>query len=150
MSLLESGENYLEATLMISERKKDVHAIDKVRFSRRTNLDFHALACESALHQRIIGLRMVDILHKSLTLHLGHKSGHRAVHADPEEPHRLSLSENERQRHTKQNSKQYLFHKNRFTQICLQKYIFHRIYETADAPFGLFRNFAVRFFRLAL
>ena len=30
MSLLESGENYLEATLMISERKKDVHAIDVV------------------------------------------------------------------------------------------------------------------------
>ncbi len=30
MSLLESGENYLEAILMISERKKDVHAIDVV------------------------------------------------------------------------------------------------------------------------
>ena len=30
MPLLESGENYLEAILMISERKKDVHAIDVV------------------------------------------------------------------------------------------------------------------------
>ena len=30
MSLLESGENYLEAILMITERKKDVHAIDVV------------------------------------------------------------------------------------------------------------------------
>ena len=30
MSLLESGENYSEAILMISERKKDVHAIDVV------------------------------------------------------------------------------------------------------------------------
>ena len=30
MSLLESGENYLEAILMVSERQKDVHAIDIV------------------------------------------------------------------------------------------------------------------------
>ena len=30
MSLLESGENYLEAILMISEKQKDVHAIDIV------------------------------------------------------------------------------------------------------------------------
>ena len=30
MSLLESGENYLEAILMVSEKQKDVHAIDIV------------------------------------------------------------------------------------------------------------------------
>ena len=30
MPLLESGENYLEAILMVSERQKDVHAIDIV------------------------------------------------------------------------------------------------------------------------
>lgn len=30
MALLESGENYLEAILMISEKQKDVHAIDIV------------------------------------------------------------------------------------------------------------------------
>ena len=30
MPLLESGENYLEAILMVSEKQKDVHAIDIV------------------------------------------------------------------------------------------------------------------------
>lgn len=30
MEVLESGQNYLEAVLMISEKKKDVHAIDIV------------------------------------------------------------------------------------------------------------------------
>lgn len=37
MSLLESGENYLEAILMVSEKQKDVHAIDivnELKFSK--------------------------------------------------------------------------------------------------------------------